>query len=111
MASKESLAMPLTVLNYLHEKQKIIDSNSSAHTMTSIALVVRLTLSLRNNKSQQALFCTGCKSNTHTHPYCICEGGGMAGKSIKELKAQRWKDMEAMKGKVGMSTNGGETSN
>ena len=40
MALKESLAMPLTVLNYLHEKQKIIDSNLSAHTATSIALVV-----------------------------------------------------------------------
>ena len=39
MASKESLAMLLTVLNYLHKKQKIIDSNSSTRTVTSIALV------------------------------------------------------------------------
>ena len=37
MASKESPGMPLTILNYLCEKQKIIDSNSSAHTVTSIA--------------------------------------------------------------------------
>ena len=40
MASKESPAMPLTVLNYLHEKQKIINSNSFTCTMTSIALAV-----------------------------------------------------------------------
>ena len=111
MASKESLATPLTVLNYLHEKQKIIDSNSSARTATSIALAAWLTLSLRNSKSWQALFCTGCKSNTHTPPYCIHEEGGMAGKSIEESKVQRWKDMEATKGKAGTSTNGGGTGN
>ena len=51
MASKESPVMPLTILNYLHKKQKIIDSNSSTHTATSIALVAQLTLGPRNNKS------------------------------------------------------------
>jgi hypothetical protein len=111
MASKESPATPLTVLNYLREKQKIIDSNSSARTATSIALAARSTPSPRNNKSRQALFCTGCKGNTHTHPYCIREGGGMAGRSIEESKAQRRKDMEAAKGKASMSTNGGGTGN
>ena len=51
MASKESPATPLTILNYLREKQKIIDSNSSARTATSIALAARLTPGPRNNKS------------------------------------------------------------
>ena len=35
----------------------------------------------------------------------------MAGRSIEESKAQRWKDMEAAKGKASMSTNGGGTGN
>ena len=39
MASKESPVMPLTILNYLCKKQNIIDSNSSACTASSIALV------------------------------------------------------------------------
>jgi len=112
MASKESPATPLTVLNYLREKQKIIDSNSSARTATSIALAARSTPSPKNNKSRQALFCTGCKSPTHTHPYCIREGGGMAGKSIEESKAQRRKDIEAAKGKASSTgPTGGGASN
>ena len=111
MASKESPAMPLTVLNYLCEKQKIIDSNSSAHTASSIALVAQSSPSPRNNKSQLALFCTGCKSPTHTHPYCIRKGGGMAGKSIEESKAQRRKDIEAVKGKASTSPTTGGAGN
>ena len=39
MASNESPVTPLTILNYLCEKQKIIDSNSSAHTATSITIM------------------------------------------------------------------------
>ena len=35
----------------------------------------------------------------------------MAGRLIEESKAQRWKDMEAAKGKASMSTNGGGTGN
>jgi hypothetical protein len=111
MASKESPATPLTVLNYLREKQKIIDSNSSARTATSIALAARSTPGPRNNKSRPALFCTGCKGTTHTHPYCIREGGGMAGKSIEESKAQRRKDMESAKGKASTNTHGGGAGN
>jgi hypothetical protein len=56
MASQESPTTPLTVLNYLREKQKIIDSNSSTHTATSIALPARSTPGPRNNKSRPALF-------------------------------------------------------
>jgi hypothetical protein len=80
------------------------DANSSAPT--SIALAARSTP--KNNKSRAALYCTGCKGSGHTHPYCIREGGGMAGKTIEESKAQRRKDNEASRGKsTGNSSGGG----
>jgi len=80
------------------------DANSSAPT--SIALAARSTP--KNNKSRTTNYCTGCKQPGHTHPYCIREGGGMAGKTIEESKAQRRKDYEASRGKgTGNSSGGG----
>jgi len=80
------------------------DANSSAPT--SIALAARSTP--KNNKSRMASYCTGCKASGHTHPYCIREGGGMAGKTIEESKAQRRKDYEASRKKdTGNSSGGG----
>jgi len=101
---KETPATPLTMLNYLHEKQKIINSNSSA-CMTSIALTARSTP--RNNKSQPALLCSACKGTTHTQQYCVCKEGGIAGKSIEESKPQRKKDKEVNHGRTGVSSTGG----
>ena len=103
MASKEDPATPLTVLNYLREKQKIIDSNSSARNATSIALAAHS--HHKHNKSNSSLLCTGCGGTTHTLPYCIRKGGGMEGKTIEESKAQRKKDREAKQGKAGATTS------
>jgi hypothetical protein len=74
----------------------------------SIALMARSFS--RNPKSK--LYCSACKGTTHTQQYCVREGGGMAGKSIEESKAQRHKDNEANRGKGGggNSTGGGGNS-
>jgi len=75
------------------------DIDSSAPT--SIALAARSTSKNKSRSERSALYCSVCKATTHTQQYCVREGGGMAGKSIEESKAQRRKDNEANRGKGG----------
>ena len=81
-----------------------IDSNAPA----SIALAARSTSKNTRSRSERStLYCSVCKGTTHTQQYCVREGGGMAGKSIEESKAQRRKDNEANRGKGGGNSAGG----
>jgi len=106
-ATKTVLIMHREIRAIVQERIDLMsDANSS--TPTSIALAARSTS--KNSKSQMTNYCTGCKQPSHMHPYCIREGGGMAGKTIEELKAQRQKDYEASRGKgAGNSSGGGAT--
>ena len=48
-----------------------------------------------SSKGKQAIICSNCKRPGHTAPWCICPGGGMAGKMIEESKEARRKDKDS----------------
>lgn len=67
--------------------------NNSQNSTSSIALAATTS----NNPDQK--ICSNCKRMHHISKYCIQEGGGMAGKTIAESKAQRLADNKANCGK------------
>jgi transposase InsO family protein len=79
----------------------------------SSANAIALAATMGNSSSPH--ICSNCKRTGHLVPYCVREGGGMAGKSIAESRAQRVADNEAKrkKGKSGGSNTqntGGKVS-
>jgi hypothetical protein len=56
-----------------------------------------IALAAKNPTKPKSANCSTYNKPYHTHPYCITPGGGMAGKSIEELKECCQKDKEAGK--------------
>lgn len=82
---------PLTfrdVRAFIEDKQRILDANKRGEA--SLALSAQS--SKHQPRERPALFCTACKGTTHTAQYCVSPGGGMAGKTIDESRAQRAAD-------------------
>ena len=80
---------------FLEDKQRLINANkrqnTSASTPSSIALSVQDTINI--------ILCSNCGKRGHKDRYCISQGGGMAGKTIEESKAQRRLDKDTLKTK------------
>jgi hypothetical protein len=76
--------------------QLLLGTQNSASTATAIALAT-------TNNQLNVHICSNCKKTGHLVPYCISDGGGMAGRTIAESRAQRIADNEARrkKGKSG----------
>ena len=93
---------------FLEDKQHLIDANkhqnNPASTPSSIAL------SAQNTQANNLVLCSNCGKCGHQDKYCISQGGGMAGKTIEESKAQRRinKDTSKMKSRT-LGTSSGSS--
>jgi hypothetical protein len=82
-------------LDYLEQDLQLLLGDQNRPQSTSIALAA-----VNHNQTHgKAQLCSNCKKPRHIARYCIQEGGGMAGKSIAESKAQKQADYEAERGK------------
>ncbi len=89
-ATKAKPYSPSSIISYLEHERQLVLSDTNTDATTSIALAA-------TNSSGRGTpaICTNCKRARHTAKYCVQTGGGMAGKSIEESKAQRLLDNSA----------------
>lgn len=81
---------PTEIRRFLEGEQTLIDADKPNSTE-----VVLATTPASKSSKYSRLICEGCKSKGrpnfigHTLPWCILEGGGMAGKTVEESRTAR----------------------
>ncbi|KAM6491094.1 hypothetical protein JOM56_013333 [Amanita muscaria] len=80
LSTKEKPYSPANIISLLENEQRLMESNKSTST---VALAARTT-----NKGNPR-FCSNCKKERHTADFCIAPGGGMAGKSLDDVRKAR----------------------
>ncbi|KAF8797537.1 hypothetical protein BYT27DRAFT_7022093, partial [Phlegmacium glaucopus] len=90
-----TISSPYTVDNlvdFLEQEYQMLmgDKQRAPKGDITVALAAQAT-----QKGKAPVICANCKCPGHTAPWCIRPNGGMAGKTIEELKEARQRDKES----------------
>ncbi|KAJ3494945.1 hypothetical protein NLJ89_g10709 [Agrocybe chaxingu] len=106
-STKENPFTSTDIREFVKEREHLMAANNHAATNESNSVA----LSARGpEKKRSDNICTNCKRPRHTVQYCVAQNGGMAGKTIKESKAQRTKDRNAKNPNAKSTTTLGTTT-
>src|SRR5271155_17684 len=92
------------LIKFMEQEYQLMlgDLQREGKTESTVALAAQTA-----SKGKNRPFCSNCKREGHTGPYCITTGGGMAGRMIEESKEARRKDREAKASKTTTAPSAG----